>query len=310
LPRVPLLGGRTPVERLERFEKAIGARGPIFIKRDDAIPFGFGGNKVRKLEMVMAEALERGADSVITCGGTQSNHARATAAAAAKLGLECHLVLSGGPPSSLTGNARLDEIFGARLHFVAGRADRAPAMTALETRLRDDGKKPYAIPIGASTPLGAAGYALGLLEMIEQGHRPDAIVVASSSGGTQGGLLAGLTLAEVETRIVGISADESEVELRELVEKIEGGLLALLGSRAEPRKAEVRASYVGDGYGVPTEASRDAQALLARTEAILVDHTYTAKALAGLIAISRERCLPEGASVLFWHTGGQVGVLA
>lgn len=310
LPRAPLLGAPTPIHRLERFEKAINARGPIFIKRDDAIPFGFGGNKVRKLELVMAKALREGADTVITCGGVQSNHGRATAAAAARLGLDCHLVLSGEAPSALTGNTRLDDLFGARLHFVANRADRTPAMAALEASLRADGRKPHAIPLGASTPLGAAGLALGIFEMLDQGHRPDVIVHGSSSGGTQGGLLGGLSLAALDARVIGISADESEASLRLLVEDIEKGVLALAGSDAAPRKAEVQDSFVGEGYGIPTAASREAQTLLARTEAIIVDHTYTAKALAGLIALVRSGSLTEGASVLFWHTGGQVGVLA
>ena len=146
--------------------------------------------------------------------------------------------------------------------------------------------------------------------MLDQGHRPDVIVHASSSGGTQGGLLGGLTLAGVETRVIGISADESEASLRLLVEDIERGVLALAGSEAAARKAEVLDSFVGEGYGMPTAASREAQILLARSEAIVVDHTYTAKALAGLIALVRGRSLAEGASVLFWHTGGQVGVLA
>jgi len=310
LPRAPLLGAPTPIERLERFEKAIGARGPIFIKRDDAIPFGFGGNKVRKLELVMARAQQEGADTIITCGGVQSNHARATAAAAARLGLDCHLVLSGEAPRTLTGNTRLDDLFGARLHFVARREDRTPMMSALEAKLRAEGRQASVIPLGASTPLGAAGLALGVLEMIDQGHRPGVIVHASSSGGTQAGLLAGVVLSGIGPRVIGISADESEASLRRTVEDLEKGVLALAGSDAEVRRAEVSDSFVGEGYGIPTEASREAQALLARSEAIVVDHTYTAKALAGLIALVRSASLAEGESVLFWHTGGQVGVLA
>jgi len=310
LPRASLLGAPTPIQRLERFERAIAANGPIFIKRDDAIPFGFGGNKVRKLEFVMAAALEEARDTVITCGGIQSNHARATAASAARLGLDCHLVLSGEPSLPLTGNTRLDELFGAHLHFVNSRGERMPRMAALEESLRGEGRKPCSIPLGASTPLGAAGLALGILEMLEQGCRPDVIVHATSSGGTQGGLLAGLALAGVEARVIGISADESEASLRLVVEDIEKGVLDLAGSSAKLRPAEVLDSFVGEGYGLPTAASREAQLLLARSEAIVVDHTYTAKALAGLIALSRERALPEGASLLFWHTGGQVGVLA
>jgi 1-aminocyclopropane-1-carboxylate deaminase/D-cysteine desulfhydrase-like pyridoxal-dependent ACC family enzyme len=258
----------------------------------------------------MAAALEAGADTVITCGGIQSNHARATAAAAARLGLDCHLVLSGEAPGALTGNTRLDALFGASLSFVPGRAERAPAMASLEARLRKEGRKPHSIPLGASTPLGAVGLALGVFEMLDQGLVPDVIVHASSSGGTQGGLLAGLALAEGKTRVIGISADESALTLRLVVEDIERGVLSLAGSGAPLREAEVRDSFVGEGYGVPTAASREAQSLLARSEAIIVDHTYTAKALAGLIALSRDKVLPTGASILFWHTGGQVGVLA
>jgi 1-aminocyclopropane-1-carboxylate deaminase/D-cysteine desulfhydrase-like pyridoxal-dependent ACC family enzyme len=183
-------------------------------------------------------------------------------------------------------------------------------MSALDAKLRAEGRRASVIPLGASTPLGAAGLALGVLEMIDQGHRPDVIVHASSSGGTQAGLLAGGVLSDISPRVIGISADESAASLRLIVEDIEKGVLAIAGSDAEPRRAEVSDSFVGEGYGIPTEASREAQALLARSEAIVVDHTYTAKAFAGLIALVRSGSLSAGASVLFWHTGGQVGVLA
>ncbi len=310
LPRAGLLHAPTPIERLIRFEKAIGSACPIFVKRDDAIPFGFGGNKVRKLDLVLAEALQRGSKSVITCGGVQSNHCRATAAAATRLGLECHLVLSGVAPEKPTGNTRLDEVFGARLHFVADRQDRAAAMTRLGATLQAAGREPTLIPLGASTPLGAAGLTLGVFEMLGQGHRPDLIVHASSSGGTQAGLLAGLGLAGLRTRLVGISADESEASLRSAVEGLARGVTELVGSTAAIRPAEVSDGFVGPGYGLETPESREAATLLARSEAIVVDQTYTAKALAGLIAIVREGSLPAESSILFWHTGGQVGVLA
>jgi len=310
LPRALLVGAPTPVQRLERFERAVDSRCAIFMKRDDAIPFGFGGNKIRKLEFVLGAALREGHDTVITCGGVQSNHCRATAAAAARLGLRCHLVLSGARPEALTGNTRLDELFGASLHFVAGRADRAPAMESLADSLRAQGHRPLVIPLGASTPEGAFGHALAIFELIEQGHRPDLIVLSSSSGGTQAGLLAGLALTGLRPRVVGISADESAPALRAIVGTLEQGALDLLGSSAPIHSAEVDDSFVGDGYGLATEASREAQALLARSEAIVVDHTYTAKALAGLIALVRGGAVTRGTSVLFWHTGGQVGVLA
>jgi 1-aminocyclopropane-1-carboxylate deaminase/D-cysteine desulfhydrase-like pyridoxal-dependent ACC family enzyme len=312
LPRAPLLGGPTRIERLERFERALASPYPVYIKRDDAIPFGFGGNKVRKLELVMAAALREGADTVITCGGVQSNHCRATAAASARLGLRCHLVLSGEPPAAFTGNTRLDELFGARVHFVASRADRTPTMDSLADSLRAEGLKPEIIPLGASTPLGAAGLALGVFEMIDQGHRPDVIVHASSSGGTQAGLLAGLALKGFPARVIGISADEPATTLQDTVETLERGVLDLAGAGEGTSllRAEVWDSFVGEGYGLATEASREAQSLLARSEAMVVDHTYTAKALGGLIALVRGRALAPGASILFWHTGGQVGVLA
>ncbi len=310
LPRAPLLGAPTPIDRLERFEAAIRSPWPIFIKRDDAIPFGFGGNKVRKLELVMAEALRLGATSVITCGGVQSNHCRATAAAAARLGLACHVVLSGEQPASLSGNTRLDELFGATLHFVPGRLDRPNRMSALAAELEAKGEKAFVIPLGASTPLGAVGLALGFLELVDQGHRPDVLVHASSSGGTQGGLLAGVRLAGLDVRVIGVSADEPQTALAATVEALEQGVLDLAGADVRPRPAEVWDRFVGEGYGIPTEASKEAQRLLARSEAIVVDHTYTAKALAGLIAFVREERLPANSSVLFWHTGGQVGVLA
>jgi 1-aminocyclopropane-1-carboxylate deaminase/D-cysteine desulfhydrase-like pyridoxal-dependent ACC family enzyme len=310
LPRAPFLGAPSPIDRLDRFESAIGSPYPIFIKRDDAIPFGFGGNKVRKLELVIAEAEAKGATTVITCGGLQSNHCRATAAAAARRGLSCHLVLNGVRPETLSGNTRLDDLFGATLHFVPGREDRDPKMAALAASLLERGEKAFVIPLGASTPMGAAGLANGIIEMIDQGHRPDVIVHASSSGGTQAGLLAGLALTGPKTRVIGISADEPEARLVRVVEDLERDLLALLHSPEEPLKAEVRDGFVGEGYGLPTEASREAQRLLARSEALLVDHTYTAKALAGLISLVREGSLPTGTSLLFWHTGGQVGVLA
>jgi 1-aminocyclopropane-1-carboxylate deaminase/D-cysteine desulfhydrase-like pyridoxal-dependent ACC family enzyme len=310
LPFANLVGRPTAVERLERFEKAIGSPYAIFIKRDDAIPFGFGGNKVRKLELVMAQALAEEATAVITCGGVQSNHCRATAAAAARSGVACHLVLSGERPTILTGNTRLDELFGAELHFVPGRLDRSPRMAELETDLRGRGEKPFVIPLGASTPLGAAGFARAVFELLEQGQRPQVIFHASSSGGTQAGLLAGAVLGDLEARIVGVSADEPAPALTHTVLGLQEGVFELIGANARARSPEVQDQFVGEGYGRPTDASHEALALLARSEAIVVDHTYTAKALAGLIAFVRQSSLRAGGSVLFWHTGGQVGALA
>lgn len=309
LTRVPLVGAPTPVERLERFEKAIESPYPIFIKRDDAIPFGFGGNKVRKLELVLADTLRTGSNCIITGGGVQSNLCRAAAAAAARLGLQCHVVLSGDRPKNLSGNTRLADLFGARLHFVGSRGERAPTMETLRTSLAAGGLRPAIIPLGASTSLGAAGLALAVFEMVDQGFRPDVLVHASSSGGTQAGLLAGMTLAELKLRLIGVSADESEPVLGSAVKKLTGSLLDLLGSTAPPPSPEVWDQFIGEGYGLATDASREAMKLLARSEAIVVDHTYTAKALAGLVHAVRQRAFADGSSVLFWHTGGQAAVL-
>lgn len=313
LPRVDLLGGPTRVERWARLEDALGLRaGTLFAKRDDAAPLGFGGNKVRKLEFVVARAIQDGADTLVTCGGLQSNHARATAAAAAKQGLGCHLILSGARPDTLSGNTRLDELLGATLHFVADRAERAPAMEAVARDLRASGRKPCVVPLGASTPLGAAAFACGFLEVLAQGLEPDVIVHSSSSGGTQAGLVAGIALAGLKdrVRVIGVSADEPRDVLSNLVRGLATGALDLAASRETPGDVEVDDGYVGPGYGVPTDASREAQSLLARNEGLFVEHTYTAKALACLVARARRGDFKNARSVLFWHTGGQPGLLA
>lgn len=309
-PRISLWRGPSPIERLHRFEAAIGSKHAILIKRDDAISFGFGGNKIRKLDFVLAEAAAARATALITCGGLQSNHCRATSAAAARLGLSCHLVLSGGEPETLLANTRLDALFGATLHFVSGRADRAPKMEALASSLREKGETPFVIPLGASTPVGAAAFALAFFEAIDQCPETDVIVHSSSSGGTQGGLLAGASLAEWKGRIVGVSADENANSLGDTVRELARGALDRVASDATVGASEVRDDFVGAGYGAPTDESREAQSLLARSEGIVVDHTYTAKAFACLIRMVRREELRPGAPILFWHTGGQVGVFA
>ena len=176
---------------MPRLRALLGGGPNLFIKRDDAIPFGFGGNKVRKLSLVAAHAMAAGADTLITAGGIQSNHARATAAAAAKLGLRAVLVANGEPPERLTANALLDQLLGAEVVYVASREDRMPMILEIAERLRGEGRKPFAIPIGASTPLGALGFALAVAELVEQMPAPDVIVHSTSSGGTQAGLVAG-----------------------------------------------------------------------------------------------------------------------
>ena len=314
LPQVPLLTAPSPVEELPRLRAAIGAAPRLLVKRDDAIPFGFGGNKIRKLAFVAGQALAERADTLITCGGAQSNHARATAAAAAKFGLRCEIVANGTPPDRPSGNALLDHLLGAEVHYVATREARAPEMDRLADRERAAGRRPFIIPLGASTPLGAIGFALAVAELAGQIDPPDAIVHASSSGGTQAGLVAGCRALGWRTRIIGISADEPNDVLRAVIESIIQGMGALLPevaaaiSRGTPIEVDDR--FVGEGYGIPTRESRAAQALAARTEALFLDSTYTAKAMAGLVARCQEGDFAGATTVLFWHTGGLPGLFA
>jgi 1-aminocyclopropane-1-carboxylate deaminase/D-cysteine desulfhydrase-like pyridoxal-dependent ACC family enzyme len=313
LPAVPLAPYPTPVEELTRLRAALGGGPRLLIKRDDTIGFAFGGNKVRKMRLVGADALARGADTLITCGGLQSNHARVTAAAAAKLGLRCVLVLNGARPARPAANTLLDALLGAEVHYVEDRAARAPTMERVAERLRAAGARPYIIPIGASTPLGAAAFAGAVQELLQQAPPPDTIVHSTSSGGTQAGLLAGVSVAGVTTRVIGISADEPAAVLESTVRSILEGIPPLLGKPDwDPQAVNITVDdrFVGDGYGVPTDASREAVDLLARTEAIFLDHTYTAKAMAGLIARVRAGVFSPDETVLFWHTGGQIGLFA
>ena len=318
LPSVPLGSGPSPVEELTRLRAALGSGqrggGPrLLVKRDDAIAFAFGGNKVRKMRLVAAQAREAGADTLITTGGVQSNHARVTAAAAAKLGLKCILVANGVPPDPPTANALLDRLLGADVRYVASRELRAPAMDLAADGVRRSGGTPCVIPLGASTPLGAAAFVDAIAELRDQIDPPDVIVHSTSSGGTQAGLVAGCALAGWPTRVIGISADESAAALEQTIRAILSGLGPLLGfdtQRFEQVPVEVDAAFVGAGYGIPTPASRDAIELAARSEALFLDPTYTAKAMAGLVAYVRRGAFSEKDTVLFWHTGGQVGLFA
>jgi 1-aminocyclopropane-1-carboxylate deaminase/D-cysteine desulfhydrase-like pyridoxal-dependent ACC family enzyme len=255
-----------------------------------------------------------GADTIVTCGGVQSNHARATTAATVHLGLRPVVVANGVPQEWPTGNALLLRLMGAEIHYVDTREERAPRMEALAAELRRQGRRPYVIPLGASTPLGALGFVRAVGELLEQVPAPDVIVHACSSGGTQAGLLAGLALHGVTTRVIGISADDPADAVAATVRRTLAGIGELLGRDGDGLAArcriEVRDDCVGEGYGVPTAASEEAQSLAARTEALFVDHTYTAKALGALIGMVREEALRPDQTALFWHTGGQVGLFA
>jgi len=314
IPALDLWTPPSPVHDLPRLGAALGGGPRLLVKRDDAIPFGFGGNKVRKIAIVAAAAVAEGADTLLSVGGVQSNSARVVAAVAARIGLRCVLVLNGTRPDRPTANALLDGLLGAELHYVESREDRAPTMARIADGLRREGRRPYEIPLGASTPLGALGFARAVGEMVQQGVAPDVIVHATSSGGTQAGLVAGCALHGLPTRVLGISADDPADAIRGTVRAVIAGMGGLLGvggaELADARAIEVDDGHVGGGYGVPSAASREAVDLLARHEAMFVDHTYTAKALAGLIHHVRRGSFAPGQTVLFWHTGGQVGLFA
>jgi len=310
-PTVVLAPHPTPIDRLARLEAALGPGCPrVFMKRDDLLSFGAGGNKVRKMQAVAAEAMAGGADTLITCGGVQSNHARVTAAAGAALGWRVELVLNGAPPPVPTANTRLDRVFGATLHFVADRASRAPMMDELASRLRREGRRPYVVPLGASTPTGALGFARGLAEVAAEGLRPDVIVHSTSSGGTQAGMIAGCALLGLKPRILGVSADDPAAALAATVSTLLAGMADRLGARPETlgsdHPIEIDDTFVGEGYGVPTPASTEALELVARREGILLDPVYTAKAMAGLIGRIRRGEFSYDQTILFWHTGGQI----
>jgi L-cysteate sulfo-lyase len=312
LPRLPLTIAPTPVDDLTRLRQTIGSGVRLLVKRDDAIPFGFGGNKIRKLQLVVAQAVAEGADALITSGGVQSNHARATAAVAARMGLGCLLIANGAAPAKATGNALLDELLGAQVRYVPTRDARAPGMQKAADYLRSKGRKPYVIPLGASTSLGAAAYALAVAELVSQIAPPDVIVLSTSSGGTQAGVIAGCRLQGLATRVIGISADDPSGAIAAEVRRILRGMEELIGAARgtfSDAPIEVDDRFVGEGYGVSTPESTEAMTLCARTEALFLDPTYTAKAMAGLIARVRWRELTTG-TVLFWHTGGQVGLFA
>jgi L-cysteate sulfo-lyase len=312
-PALPLADAQSPCEDLHHLRRLLRCPARLVVKRDDAIAFAFGGNKVRKLRFVGAHAKASGADTLITTGSVQSNHARVTAAVAAKLGMKCILVVNGVRPVHATGNALLDQLLGAEIRYVVGREDRAVEMERAADDTRARGGVPYVIPLGASTPMGAVAFVAAIEELGRQIDPPAVIVHSSSSGGTQAGLVAGCALAGWQTQVIGISADEPSASLESTVRTLLTGLEQLLGCddrRFASASVVVDDRFVGEGYGRPTAASREAIEMLARNEAIFLDPTYTSKAMAGLIARARSGEFSTDSTVLFWHTGGQVALFA
>ncbi|HEY5982840.1 MAG TPA: D-cysteine desulfhydrase family protein [Anaerolineales bacterium] len=311
VPRIRFAHLPTPVEQLPRLSSVLG--GPqILVKRDDQTGLAFGGNKTRKLEFLMAEAKGLGADVLVSAGAFQSNHCRQTAAAAAKFGLGCVLVLTGEEPEQASANFLLDQIFGAEIVAVKDRADRDRVLTETTDRLRAEGRRPYLVPYGGSSPTGALGYAFAVEELMQQDVRPDWIVFATSSGGTHAGLVLGQRAFGYEGKIIGISIDESIDWLQAHVSQLAADASAMLGPRMEIAPAQVlaNADYCKSGYGVVTAAEQEAVRLFARTEGILLDPVYTGRAAAGMIDLVRRGYFKSSETVLFWHTGGQPALFA
>lgn len=317
LPRQSLGFFPTPLIELPRLSKALG--GPkILMKRDDLTGLALGGNKTRKLEFILGEALAQGADCVITAGAAQSNHCRQTAAAAAQLGLECHLVLGGEAPTEAQGNLLLDELLGAHIHW-AGEHRKGEDIPKLAAQLKAAGKQPFLVPYGGSNELGAAAFVEALCELKQQldaqnqslGH----IIFASSSGGTQAGLMVAKMLLNWDVELVGIKIDKQELEgqsFEQSVLELARSTAASLNIDTEFHLSDVQldADYLGEGYGVVGEAEREAIRLTAQQEGILLDPVYTGRAMAGMIGLIRKGQIGVDKPVLFWHTGGAPALFA
>ena len=312
-PRFGLFEGPSPLAPLLRFSAELGGRVEVWIKREDLLPLAFGGNKLRNLEFLVGAALADGADCLVTSGRRWSNHARLTAAAGAKAGLDVHLVLSGPPVDPPNPGVRLDELLGATVHQATtdDRDERAAIVERVVWELRAAGRRPYLVAIGGTGIVGAVGQVLAGLELARGAEaaefRPDTVVVPSATGGTQAGLLVGLRTAGLSTIVHGFAVTPVE-PLRPVIAAVAAGLAELDGLAAvDDGEIVLDGTQLGDGYGRPTEAADAATRTLARTEGILVDPIYTAKALAGLVALARDGVL-DGQRVVFWHAGGTPGL--
>lgn len=314
--RVALAHLPTPIELLPRLSAHLG--GPkLYVKRDDLTGLGLGGNKLRKLEFLIGEARAQGADTVLTVGAMQSNHARQTAATCARLGLDCELILRRGSYATEAylngGNVLLDRLFGAQLHVLEANESREDSMAARAESLRGEGRRPYCIPVGGSCGLGNLGYAVCAEEILLQGAAADvsyaAVVVATGSGGTQGGLLAGMQL-NGGVPVIGIAVEGTCQEQEALAARQASESLHLLGrSDLDPAAAvTVLDEFVGPGYARPTDAMREALRLAARFEGLVLDPVYTGKAFAGFVSLARSGRFGKDQSLLFVHTGGSPGL--
>lgn len=310
LPRLKFAHLPTAVEALPRLSAVL--QGPqIWVKRDDQTGLAFGGNKTRKLEFLLAEAKEQGAETLITTGALQSNHCRQTAAAATRFGFSCILILAGEKPANTSGNYFLDQLLGAEIGWL-GSSDRELGLEETFKSALDDGRKPYLIPYGGSNGLGAAAYAYAMGELLEQKFDFDWILFPSSSGGTQAGLVVGGQMFDFQGQILGISVDNPSSILQERVARLAEETARTLGegSKFLPADILVDDNYLGAGYGVMGEPESEALKMFAQQEGLFLDPVYTGRAAAGLIDLIRNGFFTADQNVLFWHTGGTPALFA
>ncbi len=317
-PKVRLGHLPTPLEPMDRLSEILG--GPrLWVKRDDCTGLSSGGNKTRKLEFLMADAQQQGADTIITQGATQSNHARQTTAAAAKMGMACHILLedrtgSNDPNYILNGNVLLDQLHGASISKRGGGTDMNDEMSALAAKLRAEGKNPYIIPGGGSNPIGALGYVNCARELSEQaaamGLKIDALVHATGSAGTQAGLVTGLAAIQSDIHLLGIGVRAPQEKQEQMVFDLATKTAAHLNTGLNIARSDVRANcnYVGPGYGLPTDGMVKAVKMLAETEGLLFDPVYSGKGLDGLIDQIRAGYFDGMENVVFLHTGGSAAL--
>jgi D-cysteine desulfhydrase family pyridoxal phosphate-dependent enzyme len=315
-PRVSLGQLPTPLEEAPRLSKRLGVR--ILIKRDDLTGLALGGNKVRKLEFLVADALARDADCIITTGGSQSNHARLTAAACRRTGLDCFLILDHGVHPEEQGNLLLDHLFGAHVRLIES-ADLAVAVEEMQ-RLGDDleqkGRRPYIIPRGGSVPVGATGYVSCMVELQQQLTDADVeathLYVGTGSTGTHSGMIAGVTAMGWQVIVQGVSVSRSKAMQTEKILGLANATLSHLGLEASVKTDSVHVDdrFVGQGYGHPTPATMESITMAALDEALIFDPVYTGKAFSGLVGHAREGRLSHADIAVFLHTGGAPALFA
>lgn len=317
-PRISLAHLPTPLEPLIRLSEFLG--GPnIYVKRDDCTGLASGGNKTRKLEFLMADAIAQKADTIITQGAVQSNHARQTAAAAAKIGMQCELLFENrithlNEHYMNSGNVFLDRLFGANIHHYDKGADMNAAMTERASALKSKGRKPYIIPGGGSNKIGALGYVNCALELLSQVNDQSLvlhhIVHATGSAGTQAGLITGLKSTHANIPVLGIGVSALQNQQEEKVFGLAEETAEYIGAAGSVKREDVvvNCDYVGDGYGIPTQGMKDAISLLATMEGLLFDPVYSGKALAGMIDLIKKNHFKKNDNIVFLHTGGSMGL--